>query len=178
VLLACGCSLPDTLGLNGEPTPWPTWPNPTQPGKVPAPTPSANSIALMSGSGPAPILPLNLAGPESPQDAISLQEQKLNAAEDERRLLAGRLAQLKAVLKDKERALAEAADDINKSNEEIAHTRADVHRTLQENVDLRDKVVKLQKEVIDLRKQTLKMMEAAPPAPKPGPWPMDREPPG
>ena len=40
------------------------------------PAPSANSVAPVTGPGPAPVLPLNLAGPESPQDVISMQSQK------------------------------------------------------------------------------------------------------
>jgi hypothetical protein len=165
LLLACGCaSLPGTFGQSNEPTPSPTRKGPPHP--IAGPAPSANSVAPVTGPGPAPVLPLNLAGPESPQDVISMQVQKLNAAEDDRKLLAARLAQLDAVVQDKERALAEATDDIAKTGEEINRTRADIRRCKQENADLRDKLDKSQKEVIDLRKQIIKMMEKEEPPPK------------
>jgi hypothetical protein len=158
-LLACGCAaLPGTFGQSSEPTPSPTRKHDPHP--VAGLSPSANSVAPVTGSGPAPFLPLNLAGPESPQDVISFQAQKLNAVEDDRKLLAARMAQLEATLQEKDRALAEAADDVIKTGEEINRTRADIRRTKLENADLREKLDKSQKEVIELRKQIIKMMEA------------------
>ena len=62
----------------------------------------------MTPPGPAPIMPLNLAGPELPQDVISIQAQKLNAVEDDRKLLCARLAQLEATVQDRDRELREA----------------------------------------------------------------------
>ncbi len=177
LVLACGCGvLPGNFGVSSEPKPSPTAKaGPGHPAVVAAP--GANSTAPVTGPGPAPVLPLNLAGPESPQDVISAQAQSLKAAEDDRKLLSARMAQLEALLQDKERALAEAADDITKTGEEVGRVRADIRRLRQENAELRDKLDKSQKEVIDLRKQMIKMMEKdeAPGGPPMQPVP-DKEP--
>jgi hypothetical protein len=175
LLLACGCNLPGTFGVSSEPTPSPTR-QPGAPHPLVAPAASANATAPVTGPGPAPILPLNLAGPESPQDVISLQNQKLSAMDDDRKLLAARLMQREAELQEKEKALAEAADDIGRTGEEINRTRADVRRVKQENADLADKLERSQKEVIDLRKQIIKMMEALPEESKPGEKPGESKP--
>jgi hypothetical protein len=174
LLLACGCgTIPGTFGVSSEPRPSPDV-KPGPPHRPLASAPSANSVAPVTPPGPAPIMPLNLAGPESPQDVISMQAQKLKAVEDDRKLLAARLAQLEATVQDRDRELREAQEDITKTSEEINRTRADTRRVRQENADLRDKLDKSQKEVIELRKQIIKMMEKE--IPPGGGVPMEREP--
>jgi hypothetical protein len=158
LLFACGCGiLPGTFGLSNEPTPSPTKTGQQHP--LVAPAPSANSVAPVTGPGPAPVLPLNLAGPESPQDLISMQAQSLNAAADDRKLMAARMMQLEAALQDKEKAIAEAIDDVTRTGEDLAKMRAESRHVKQEKAELQGKVEKLEKEVIELRKQIIKMME-------------------
>jgi len=167
LVLAGGCALPGTFGVSSEPTASPT--RSGTPGRLLGPAASANTTGTVSSPGPAPILPLNLVGPESPQDVISLQSQKLAAADDDRKLLAARLAQLEATLIEKERALTDASDDITKTEDEVGRTRADIRRIKQENAVLREKLDRTEKELIDVQKQNIKMREkeqdaeAAPP---------------
>jgi hypothetical protein len=157
-LLACGCgTLPGTFGVSSEPTPSPTKTGQQHP--LVAPAPSANSVAPVTPPGASPVLPLNLAGPESPQDLISLQQQSLKAADDDRKLLAARVLQLEATIQDKEKAINEAIDDVGRTGEDLARMRVESRRLKQEKADLQTKVEQLEKEVIDLRKQMIKMME-------------------
>ena len=157
LVLASGCALPGTFGVSNEPTASPT--KSPYPPRPLAPTGSANTTGTVSSPGPSPILPLNLAAPESPQDVISMQSQKLAAADDDRKLLAARLAQLEASLIEKEKALADAADDITKTGDEITRTRSDIRRIKQENSVLRDKLDKTEKELIEVQKLNIKMRE-------------------
>jgi hypothetical protein len=155
LLLAYGCQLPGTMGVSTEPGP-----GRPPPGADKLPAARANvPTGPVTGPGPAPILPLNLQQLESPQDQLSQLSQQLKDCEDVRKLLAARALQLEKTVQEKDAALAEASDDITKTEEEIARTRTDIRRVKQENADLRDKLDKSQHEVIDLRKQMIKMME-------------------
>jgi hypothetical protein len=173
LLLTCGCaSIPGTFGQSSEPTPSPT--RKPQSHAIAGPAPSANSVAPVTGPGPTPILPLNLAGPESPQDVISFQSQKLNAAEDERKLLAARLAQLEATLQDRDRAQAETIEEIREAREEFAHKLADVNKRCKlENTDLLERLRKTEKEWIEAVKENNRLKEKLP---EPDGTPMEREP--
>ncbi len=157
VMFASGCGLPGTFGVSSEPTGSPTR-NGT-PNRLTGPAASANTVGTVSSPGPTPILPLNLAGPESPQDVISLQSQKLAAADDDRKLLAARLLQLQTALNEKEDGLAAASKDITKTEVEIDRARVDIRRVKQENAALREKLDKTEKELIEVQKQNIKMRE-------------------
>ncbi len=169
LLLACGCGvLPGTFGVSSEPTPSPTKTGTQHP--LVAPAPSANTVAPVTPPGPAPVLPLNLNGPESPQDLVSMQQQNLTTLKDERNLLAARVLQLEATITDKEKAINEAIDDVTRTGEDLGRMRTESRRLRQEKADLQTKVDQLEKEVIDLRKQMIKMMEKdqQPEGPAPG----------
>jgi hypothetical protein len=158
LLLASGCGLlPGNIGLSSEPTPSPTKTGTPHP--LVGPAVGANTIAPVTGPGPSPVMPLNLAGPDSPQDVISIQAQSLKAAEDDHKLLAARLLQLEAALQDKEKALAEAAEDITRTADEVGRTRADIRKVRQENADLREKLDKTQKELIEVQKENIRLRE-------------------
>lgn len=169
LLFACGCSLPGNIGLSSEPAPH---------GGVIATHGGAAAAAArptgpVTGPGPAPILPLNLVPPESPQDQISLLSQKLAGFDDDRKLLAARLAQVEATLQDREKALGEVSDEIRATSEEVTRTRAEIRRVKQENADLRAKLNETEKENIRLLERINKMLEKEVP---PGGPPMEPEP--
>ena len=92
LLLSCGCVSPFTstppAGPVAQPAPGSQPLSPTTPGAM---------------TGPAPIMPLNLVGPDSPLDQVSLLTQKLAATDDDRKILAARLAQYEMLLADRER---------------------------------------------------------------------------
>ncbi|HKI37323.1 MAG TPA: hypothetical protein VKA46_36050 [Gemmataceae bacterium] len=173
LLLASGCFLPGNFGVSSEPTASANKKIVGAPHTLIGPVASSNTTGPVSGPGPAPILPLNLAGPESPNDLISLQAQKLNDADQEHHLLAARLADLELMLQDRDKSLAEATDEIRKASEDINRKLLDVKRYKQDNADLLERLRKSEQEVIDLRKQLIKMMEKEEP---PGGPPIEPDP--
>jgi hypothetical protein len=158
LLIACGCSLPGNFGVSSEPTPSPT--KTGTPFRPFAPSPSANSVAPVTGPGPAPISPLNLAGPESPQDVISLQAQRLNDAVTDHNALTARIAQLEALLQEKESGLNELKDEVAKDREEFSHKLNGVNRRSKQDKDeLVERLKKREKEYIELQKENIHLRE-------------------
>jgi hypothetical protein len=127
---------------------------PTAPGAAPA-------VAPAGGVAPAPILPLNLTPPESPQDAISLLSQRLAANDDERKVLAARLAQIELVLREKEKALDEAREEITGATNEIAKARAELRAYKQQVEELREKLRAAEKKNDELMEKSLEIMRKA-----------------
>jgi septal ring factor EnvC (AmiA/AmiB activator) len=150
LLCSGGCCLPEILGLApGHPAALP----PAQPAAA------APAAAPAVAGPPAAPLPLNLVPAESPQDQISLLSQKLDAVIDDRKVLEGRLLQVEATVQERERALAQATDEIGKAGDEIERSRAEVNRWKQEVLDLREKLRKLEKENMGNLETIIKMLE-------------------
>jgi hypothetical protein len=150
-LLAGGCSFPGTYGVSSDPAPQPSVVSRVAAAVHGTPQPGATtSIAPVTGPGPSPIMPLNLVGPESPQDQISLLQQNMKELLDNRNLVAARLAQVEADLRVREGQLGEAVEEVRKTVEADARLRSDNRRLEQENAELRKKL-----KVSDAKVQTL-----------------------
>lgn len=116
-----------------------------------------------AASGPAPVLPLNLTPPESPQDAISLLHQRLAANDDERKTLAARLVQVEMLLQEKEKALEEAREEIGNASSEITQARGEIRRYRQVSDEMRDKLRQCEKENRELLERSIKILEKCAP---------------
>ncbi len=175
LLLACGCTLTPLV----KPGAAPVRPAATQPGTaVPAgaaPAPAQTGGVAAAGAS-APILPLNLTPAESPQDAISLLSQRLAANDDDRKVLAARLAQVETTLQEREKALDDAREVIGNADTEVTRSRAEIKRLRSQVDDMRDKLrgaEKDKKELLEKTEKALELLErcekerAATPAPAP-----------
>lgn len=174
LLFACGCTLtplvsPRAVAPAGAPAQHTAAASPagaSAPGNgaaAPGAPGVAPSVAPAVGvaSAPAPILPLNLTPPESPQDAISLLSQRLAANDDERKVLAARLAQIELLLREKEKALDEAREEITGATNEIAKARAELRAYKQQVEELREKLRAAEKKNDELMEKSLEIMRKA-----------------
>jgi hypothetical protein len=85
-----------------------------------------------------PAVPSALTAGYSEQ--LSLMGQRLAASEDDKRALTSRVKLLEQSVKDKDRALAQAALEIQEASAQIKSTREELHKWKQEMESLRGKL--------------------------------------
>jgi chromosome segregation ATPase len=102
---------------------------------------------------------LNLAPGETATDRALMLTQKLAAVEDERKILAARVDQLKAAVEEKDKALLQASRDVLTACEEVSHTRTDLQQWKQEMVVLRDKLHGTEKENMTNLQSIISLLE-------------------
>ncbi len=125
----------------------PLWPQaPPAPGGVP-PSPAP----------PIPTDPVHLAGyapAQPPEERVSLLIQQLAAAEDQKRVVTGRLQYLESQVDEKERAITTAAQQVGATTEEMTRLSQEVQRWKAEVTAARERVRALEQE----NRETLEMV--------------------
>jgi exonuclease VII large subunit len=143
LLLACGCSTPDTGLPAADPVSHWQAPHPSQPGGT-------------SSSDPA--TPLHQPRPLV-NDQNSLLSQRVASAEDDRKVLAARLQLVETQLEEKEKALAEATREIQEATAQTVRTRNELQQWKKDMTSLRDQFSNMDKDHRETLETIIKTLE-------------------
>jgi hypothetical protein len=94
-----------------------------------------------------------------PNERISLMSQQLANAEDNRKVLAGRLQMVETQLAEKEKALAAATQEIQETTAQVVKTRNELQTWQKDMKNLRDKYGALEKDNRETLETMIKTLE-------------------
>src|SRR5207244_965428 len=126
-----GCCWQDLFHLGGSQQ---SPPGPASPGGAVG-GPAAGPANGWQGPTPTP-----LPGPGDLNEQMSLQAQKLRASEDNNRILAIRLSQVDAQVRERDKALMQASFEIKEATNQITRSREELQRWKHEMETLRGKL--------------------------------------